>query len=99
MNDIIHPTNRVWPNGLVIPTPEEGYDEGFDRGLNWPDKWESHGEPGGPFRGCSRFEALRKANLAYCDAWLRGWREGHEKKLALQANGSVILPNWVRCFS
>lgn len=54
------------------------YVEGYDRGLNWPDAWEGHPEPGGPWFGGREFEQLRDENKA----WREGWREGHADKLA-----------------
>jgi hypothetical protein len=95
MNDVIHPTNRVFPSGHVMDTVEAAYDEGFTTGLTWPDKWEPS-VPGGPhvftddpFGGCS---ALAKHSRAVNEAWRHGWRVGHTKKVAL--GGSVALPSW-----
>lgn len=33
MRDIIHPTNRMFPGGDVIPSSDEAYQDGFVTGL------------------------------------------------------------------
>jgi hypothetical protein len=53
---------------------EDAFMEGFRSGLFWPDQWETHGKPGGPFV-CD--DQSRKEN----DAWRKGWEYGHHCKL------------------
>ena len=56
--------------------------EGFENGLTWPDIWESHGTPGGPFV-CGDFHTYAHAqSAAENKAWREGWAVGHAEKLA-----------------
>lgn len=61
------------------------YQEGYKEGLNWPDAWETHGEPGGPWiPGVGRTETSRlnhEQALRDNHDWVRGWKDGHAKKL------------------
>lgn len=62
-------------------TPEEAYAEGFQQGLNWPDRWESHGKPGGPWVYRGGNSQWRKHDEEINKAWCIGWAEGHAEKL------------------
>lgn len=61
--------------------------DGYNTGLTWPDKWESHGRPGGPWVcGPTRpdptpeqLERYRFSRLMN-ETWRRGWRWGHAAK-------------------
>lgn len=50
------------------------WDAGYKSGLEWPDIWETHGEPGGPF-------VLNEQTRAENKAWREAWRKGHDEKL------------------
>lgn len=60
--------------------------EGYVKGRNWPDEWESHGPPGGPW-------VHDDPSQLYNDIWRFGWRKGHECKLAGKDIGVVNLAN------
>lgn len=80
------------PREARIPTEEESYQAGFKCGLEWPDAWEAHGQPGGPWVHTGRKGvgdpyaehawATRRNNVA----WRKGWDEGHVKKLASRSS-------------
>lgn len=55
---------------------DEGFLEGYKNGLTWPDAWEKHGNPGGPWVSAGDLVSS-KVN----SAWKRGWRLGHAHKL------------------
>lgn len=35
--------------GFRVGGPLASYDDGYECGLTWPDIWETHGKPGGPY--------------------------------------------------
>ena len=61
----------------------ENYDQGYQEGLAWPDAWENHGDPGGPYiyRG-QNTPAMAAQTLAENKAWREGWKKGHEIKIS-----------------
>ncbi len=59
---------------------DEQYRTGFKMGLGWPDAWESHGKPGGPFVSRGRDN---QQDLAENKAWLDGWAKGHADKISV----------------
>lgn len=65
----------------------EKYLDGYEGGLAWPDDWEDH-SPGGPWvpsLGYGPNEKQRVMHEQYAaenKAWLAGWKEGHDKKIA-----------------
>lgn len=61
----------------------EKWNEGYQIGLTWPDIWDKHPEPGGPFiDGRSRNDGIREQSVAENKAWREGWRKGHADKLS-----------------
>ena len=68
------------------------YDEGYERGLNWPDKWESHGKPGGPWIKSDYVPwsegnpgwRYNKKSLQENRDWCRGWEDGHNEKIKIR---------------
>lgn len=58
--------------------------EGYNKGLNWPEEWENHGPPGGPWARDARGELLS-------DLWRFGWRAGHQDKLNKRKRGASVL--------
>jgi hypothetical protein len=60
---------------------------GLMTGLNWPDAWESHGKPGGPwvpsigYSTDPKWIATCQQAAAERKAWLAGWEEGHNEKI------------------
>jgi hypothetical protein len=61
----------------------EKWDEGYKCGITWPDAWETHGTPGGPFvcRAMSN-KAMHEQDLAENKAWREGWAKGHYVKVS-----------------
>jgi len=90
---------RTFANGDIIPTSEESYDKGFESGLLWPDAWENHGKPGGPYVYTADCWAPRthhiwaQASRAAHQAWMKGWEDGHRSKTHVRKCG-VELPAW-----
>lgn len=74
------------------PGVDDAYADGYKRGLEWPDAWETHGKPGGPWvysaldSGDAVEYARRQAEAALSrrtnEAWRGGWARGHGLKLA-----------------
>lgn len=52
--------------------------EGYECGLSWPDAWDGHPEPGGPFVSHTKYASQSAAENR---AWREGWRKGHFEKL------------------
>ncbi len=52
------------------------FNEGYQTGVKWPDKWKTHGAPGGPwvYGGNSREDA--EQSLLENEVWRNGYREG-----------------------
>ena len=84
----------------LLTTPVHGYlgayEDGYTCGLTWPDKWETHGKPGGPYMYTydgpryghilGTLSDLERKELAARTKmenglWRDGWEEGHNRKL------------------
>lgn len=73
--------------------PSKKYDEGYETGLNWPDIWENHGKPGGPYissnyiqgQGWRYNQKSREENQDWC----RGWEDGHKEKLKTKRSNGL----------
>jgi hypothetical protein len=69
---------------------DRAYVAGYARGLSWPDAWEVHAEPGGPwvnvaiYSGNPTIDAEREAAAELSrkenEAWRKGWAFGHHVK-------------------
>ena len=91
---------RTFASGNIIKTAKESYVEGFESGFLWPDAWEDHGKPGGPwvYSGQSNDPAnitWHKASKAANQAWCKGWEDGHKSKLLAKKHGGN-LEAWKR---
>jgi hypothetical protein len=63
----------------------EKWDDGYRNGINWPDAWETHAEPGGPYiygTGHNSNKALHEQSKAENAAWREGWKKGHYVKIS-----------------
>ena len=72
----------------------EAFEEGYQNGYWWPDQWQNHGRPGGPFiRACGKRGFFRhdEKTCEMCEnaaisslsnlAWRTGWGIGNKKKI------------------
>lgn len=76
--------SNAQPRTLDQIAIDQTYMTGYQRGLSWPDAWDSHAAPGGPFVYNDFRHPLESAqSRAENDAWCRGWRQGHVDKLLL----------------
>lgn len=71
---------------LLERAKEVGYQQGFTTGYYWPDKWEEHGNPGGPWVYTDicrtpKFPRWAKRSRVINEQWRLGWEDGHKKKL------------------
>lgn len=57
------------------------YNQGYERGLSWPDAWESHGKPGGPWVYSGRNAEESAKSRFENRVWRAGWEDGHKVKL------------------
>lgn len=63
------------------------YADGYQSGLNWPDKWESRGKPGGPWvYSDGKHPAFSEQSRRENEAWKAGWDAGHFEKHARRAD-------------
>jgi hypothetical protein len=71
----------------------EQYINGYETGLNWPDKWESNKNPGGPWvygydkwdiKHYPEYVAKAKQSSEENRVWKIGWKQGHEEKWRLR---------------
>jgi ribosome modulation factor len=65
---------------------EQVRQDGYQSGLNWPDTWEDHPKPGGPWVNGGRYTEKERQMAAQSSAerqaWLEAWERGHADKLA-----------------
>jgi hypothetical protein len=73
----------------LAETERASYADGYLSGYNWPDKWETHGKPGGPAVYGGRNEIDARRSLRANTHWRRGWDDGHTAKV--KHNRSVTL--------
>lgn len=64
---------------------EKAYQDGYQSGLNWPDAWMNHHEPGGPWVPSAGYDAGSRAVKAQFaaenHAWKDGWKIGLAEKI------------------
>ncbi len=70
------------------------YEDGYKSGLNWPDAWMNHGEPGGPWVPRAGYSvssgAVHACAMAGNIQWRRGWADGLQEKIRSGRSNPLI---------